>query len=344
MKIAVDGMGGDYAPEEIVQGAVIGAREYKVQIALVGPSDRMNQELAKHDLSGTEIEVVHAGTYLVEGEPPAYALRQKRDASIAVATKLVREGKAHAVVSAGPTGGVVAAAMYILGTIEGMSRPVAGGPFLGFAPKTLMLDLGTNVDCQPYQFLDFAIVGTVYARKMMGIANPTVALLSVGAEEGKGNEMVKESYPLFQKCGLNFIGNVEGYDIPAGKANVIVCDGFVGNIVVKFCESLGKTFADWLEEKVRGKLAQKEIKAITKDLLRATNAADVSGGGPLWAVNGVACVSHGRSRHEEIAKTIEQAKLAVERDLVGTLKTELAAARQKLKEAGLKEISSSETQ
>ncbi len=334
MKIAVDGMGGDYAPEEIVKGSVIAAKEYGVQIALVGPSKRMNQELAKHDLSGVEIEVVHASEYLVEGEPPAYALRQKRDASVAVATKLVREGKADAVVSAGPTGGVVAAAMYILGTIEGMSRPVAGGPFLGFAPNTLMLDLGTNVDCQPYQLLDFAIVGTVYARKMMNISNPTVALLSVGAEEGKGNEAVKESYPLFQKCGLNFIGNVEGYDIPSGKANVIICDGFVGNIVVKFCESLGKTIADWLKEKINGKLAEKEVEAIIEGLLKATNVADVSGGGPLWAVNGVACVSHGRSRHTEIAKTIEQAKLAVEHDLVDTLKADLATAREKLKEAG----------
>jgi len=215
-----------------------------------------------------------------------------------------------------------------------MSRPVAGGPFLGFAPNTLMLDLGTNVDCQPYQLLDFAIVGTVYARKMMNISNPTVALLSVGAEEGKGNEAVKESYPLFQKCGLNFIGNVEGYDIPSGKANVIICDGFVGNIVVKFCESLGKTIADWLKEKINGKLAEKEVEAIIEGLLKATNVADVSGGGPLWAVNGVACVSHGRSRHTEIAKTIEQAKLAVEHDLVDTLKAELATAREKLKEAG----------
>ena len=344
MRIAVDGMGGDYAPEEIVKGTVIAAREYGVQIALVGPSDLMNQELAKHDLSGAEIEVVHASEYLVEGEPPAYALRQKRDASVAVATKLVRDGKADAVVSAGPTGGVVAAALYILGTIAEMSRPVAGGPFLGFAPDTLMLDLGTNVDCQPYQLLDFAIMGTVYAQKMMNIPNPTVALLSVGAEEGKGNEMVKESYPLFQKCGLNFIGNVEGYDIPSGKANVIICDGFVGNIVVKFCESLGKTIAGWLEKSIKGKLAEKEVKEITEGLLRATNAADVRGGGPLWAVNGVACVSHGRSRHEEIAKTIEQAKLAVEQDLVGTLKAELSAARRRLKEAGFELSSNSQTE
>lgn len=327
-------MGGDYAPEEVVKGVVVAAKEYGVQIALVGPRDVMSRELDKQDLVGADVEVVHAGEYLVEGEPPAYALRQKRDASISVATKMVRDGKAEAVVSAGPTGGVVAAALYFLGTLEEMSRPVAGGPFLGFAPNTVMLDLGSNVDCQPYQLLDFAIVGTVYARKMLNIADPTVALLSIGAEEGKGNEQVKQSYPLFQQCGLNFIGNVEGYDIPSGKANVIICDGFVGNIVVKFCESLGKIIALWFEERVRGKLPESEIREITAELIRATNAADLRGGGPLWAVNGVACVSHGRSRHQEIAKTIGEAKLAVEKDLVGALKVELAAARQKLKEAG----------
>jgi glycerol-3-phosphate acyltransferase PlsX len=335
MKIAVDGMGGDFAPEEVVKGAVVASREYGVQITLVGPRDVMERELAKHDLSGADVEIIHTDEYLVEGEPPAYALRQKRNASIAMATRLVRDGKADAVVSAGPTGGVVAAALYFLGTIEEMSRPVVGGPFLGFTPNTIMMDLGSNVDCQPYQFLDFAIVGTVYARKMMNIQDPTVALLSIGAEEGKGNEQVKESYPLFQQCGLNFIGNVEGYDIPSGKANVIICDGFVGNIVVKFCESLGKTIAGWLGEKVKGKLPDGEVATITKELLDATNAAEVRGGGPLWAVNGVACVSHGRSRHKEIAGTIGEAKLAVEQDLVGTLKTELAAARRKLREAGI---------
>ena len=146
----------------------------------------------------------------------------------------MKEGRAAAVVGAGPTGGVVASALQVLGTVEGVARPVVGGPFLGFAPDTIMMDLGGNVDCRPDQLLDFAIVGTVYARKMLNIPNPSVALLSVGAEEGKGNEVVRESYPLFQKSGLNFIGNVEGYDILSGRANVIICDGFVGNILVKF--------------------------------------------------------------------------------------------------------------
>lgn len=332
MKIAVDGMGGDFAPEEIVKGTVSGAREYGVGIALVGPQERMEQELAKHDCSGTDIEIINATQYLVEGEHPAYALRQKRDASVVVATKLVKAGKADAVISAGPTGGVVAAALFILGTLEEMSRPVVGGPFLGFAPETIMMDLGSNVDCQPHQLLDFAIVGTVYARKMLGIENPTVALLSVGAEEGKGNEQVRETYPLLQKCGLNFIGNVEGYDIPLGKANVIICDGFVGNIVVKFGEALGKAIGQWLEEKVKGRLPESEVREMVDGVVLATNAADARGGGPLWAVDGIACVAHGRARAPEIAKTIGQAKLAVEQDLVGSLRAELAAARRKLGE------------
>ena len=330
MKIAVDGMGGDYAPEEIVKGAVIAAKEYDVDIALVGPAETMEKELAKHDCSNVNIEIVNANEYLVEGEPPAYALREKRNASILVATKLVKQGKADAVLGAGPTGGVVASALYVLGTVEGISRPVVGGGFLGFTPNTIMMDLGGNVDCQPHQLLDFAIVGTVYAKKLLNIQNPSVALLSIGAEEGKGNEVVKESYPLFQKCGINFIGNIEGYDIPSGKANIIICDGFVGNIVVKFCEALGKTICQWLKDKVEGKLPENDIQQIINSLLKATNAAEVSGGGPLWAVDGIACVAHGRSKAEEIARAIGQAKWAVEQDLVGALKAELAAARSKL--------------
>lgn len=323
-------MGGDYAPEEIVKGAVMGGREFGCEIILVGPQKKIEEELAKNDYSGVNVEVVHTDEYLLEGEHPAYALRQKRNASILVATKQVRDGKADAVIGAGPTGGVVAAALAVLGTVEGIARPVVGGAFLGFTPNTIMMDLGGNIDCRPDQLLDFAIVGTVYAQKMLGIENPTVALLSIGAEEGKGNETVQESYPLFQQSGLNFIGNIEGNDIPTGKANVVICDGFVGNIIVKFTEALGKTTSPWLEERLSGKLPEGDVKEIVADLVRATNAADVIGGGPLLAVNGIACVAHGRSKADEIAKTVGQAKQAVELDLVGTLKTELAEARSKL--------------
>jgi glycerol-3-phosphate acyltransferase PlsX len=302
-----------------------------LEIILVGPKDRLEAELAKYDCSGLKIEIVHTDQYLIEGEPPAYALRTKRNSSILVAVKLVKDGKADAAVSAGPTGGVVASALYILGTVGGLSRPVVGGSFLGFAPNTIMIDLGTNVDCQPHLLLDCAVVGTVCAQKMLNIQNPTVALLSVGAEEGKGNEIVKQSYSLFKESGLNFIGNVEGYDIPYGKANVIVCDGFVGNIVVKFGEALGKTIGSWLEDKLKDKLPDGELREIINSLVLATNIADARGGGPLWAVDGVVCVAHGRSKADEISKVIGQAKWAVEEDIVGSLKTELAAARGKIK-------------
>jgi len=331
MKIAVDAMGGDYAPGEIVKGAVIAAKEYGVDITLVGPTERIEGEVAKHDTSGSNIEIVATDEYLVEGEHPAYALRKKRKASILVATKLVRDGMADAVIGAGPTGGVVAAALQVLGTLEEISRPVAGGCFLGFVPNTVIMDLGGNVDCRPDQLLDFAVVGTVYARKLLNIPNPSVALLSVGVEEGKGNEQVNESYPLFRESGLNFIGNVEGYDILSGRANVIICDGFVGNILVKFCEAMGKTTAQWLEDQLRGKLPEAAIKETVDSLLQITNAAEALGGGPLWAVNGVVCVAHGRSQAEEFARAIGQAKLAVELDLIGSLKEELASVRSRLK-------------
>jgi glycerol-3-phosphate acyltransferase PlsX len=330
VKIAVDGMGGDFAPEEIVKGAITACREHGVEIALVGPTDIIEEELAKHDLAGTNIEVVNAGEYLEEGEHPAFALRKKRNASVLVAVKLVRDGKADAIISAGPTGGVVASALYVLGAIEGMSRPVLGGAFLGFAPDTIIMDLGGNVDCRPDQLLDFAVVGTVYAREIRNIANPTVGLLSVGAEEGKGNEVINKSYSLFQQSGLNFIGNVEGTDIPTGKANVIICDGFVGNILVKYTEALGETFGEWLKTKINGKLPEDEIEELVHELALATNPAEAHGGGPLWAVNGAVCVTHGRSKEAEIARTIGQAKMVVERDLVGMLKKELASIRSTL--------------
>jgi len=333
MKIAIDAMGGDFAPAEIVKGAVRGAREHGVGIILVGPQPRIEAELAKADTAGVDIEIVHTDEYLVEGEHPAYAMRRKRNASVMVAAKLVRDGKAAAAVGVGPTGGVFAAALQAMGTLEGISRPVIGGQFLGFAPETIMIDLGGNVDSRPDQLLDFGIIGMVYARKWMNIPNPTVALLSNGAEEGKGNDVVQQTYQLFKKSGLNFIGNIEGNDIAHGKANVVVCDGFVGNVVAKFCEGLGDVIAQWLEKTLPGKLSADEASRMVAALKRATIPADAVGGGPLWGVDGVFCKAHGRSQAPEVASTIGTAKRAVEIDLVGTFKTELAAVRRSLNTA-----------
>ena len=330
MKISVDAMGGDFAPEEIIKGSVQGAREHNVGIIFVGPEEIIKNELAKSDISGLDIEIEHTDEYLVEGEHPAFAMRKKRKASIMVATKLVRDGRAEAAVGVGPTGGVFAAALQVLGTLEGLNRPVIGGQFLGFTPNTIMIDLGGNVDSRPDQLLDFGIIGTVYAKKWMEIPDPTIALVSNGIEEGKGNEVVKETYDLFKQSGLNFIGYVEGNDIAHGKANVIICDGFVGNVVAKFCEGLGDVIGRWLETELKDKLDNGHITRLITSLRRSTIPADVVGGGPLWGINGVVCKAHGRSKAPEVASTIGTAKKTVEIDLVGTFRNELAATKSSM--------------
>jgi len=328
VRIAVDAMGGDFAPAEIIKGSVDAARKEGVEILLVGPQDVVESELRKHDTDGLSIQIVPASEYLVEGEHPAMAIRQKRDTSIVVATKLVRDGKADAVVGAGPTGGVVASALVILGCVANLSRPVVGGVFIGLNKNMVAMDLGGNVDCQPYQLLDFAIVGTVYAKKYLNIENPRVGLLSIGAEEGKGNAQNQETYPLFKDSSLNFVGNMEGLDLLSGRADVIICDGFVGNILVKFTEAMGHATARWLEKNLSGKIADEELKALTTAYIAETNPAEALGGGPLLGVNGVVIVAHGRSKAQEVAGAIQQAQYALETGLVENLKAELEKAHQ----------------
>jgi len=328
VRIAVDAMGGDYAPAEIVKGSVDAVRGGGVELLLVGPQEVVESELKKYDTDGHPIQIVQASEYLVEGEHPAMALRQKRDASIAVATKLVRDGKADAVVGVGPTGGVVASALTFLGCVAGLSRPVVGGTFLGLNTKMVAMDLGGNIDCRPDQLLDFAIVGIVFAKKYLNIENPRVGLLSIGAEEGKGNAQNQASYPLFRDSGLNFIGNVEGLDLLSGRVDVIICDGFVGNIMVKFTEAMGQATARWLEGKLSGKIADAELKALTTAYIAETNPAGALGGGPLFGVNGVVMIAHGRSKAPEVTGAIQQARYAVETNLVENLKIELEKAHQ----------------
>lgn len=330
MKIAVDAMGGDYAPQDIVRGAVAGAREYGVGIIFTGPEETIKKELDKYDTSSIDIEIVHTDQYLVEGEQPAYALRSKRNASIVVATKLVKDGKAQALMGFGPTGGLIVSALTFLGTIEGISRPVMGGPFLGLTPDTVTMDLGGNIDCRPDQLLDFAIVGTVYARKLLGIENPVVALLSIGKEEGKGNEQVKAAFPLLKASGLNFSGNIEGNDVASGVANVIICDGFIGNVMAKFSEGLGVTICKWLKNELKDRLPHGELDELSRKLLYLTVPADTNGGGPIWAIDGVVFKGHGRSRYPEIARTVENVKKAVDMDIIGSLKEELVRVKSRI--------------
>ena len=329
VRIAIDAMGGDYAPEEIIKGAVVAAQKGDVEIALVGPLDILKREIAKCDSSaGLPIRCVQAGDVIKESESPALAVRRKPDSSIAVATKLVKAGEADAVVGAGSSGAVAVSAIQYLGMIEGLERPAIGGTFGSFAPNIVLMDFGANVDCKPYQLLTFAIAGSVFAKKFFNIADPTVGLLSTGVEESKGNEVVRESYSLLRNSGLNFIGNIEGSDILSGKANVVVCDGFVGNVILKFYESLGDHALNYMKRKLKkypplsgiAKLVFNRLFPVTK----MSYEGEEEGGGILWGVNGVVRIAHGASRAPHIACAIASGRKAVEADIVGYLKSELA--------------------
>ena len=330
VKIAVDAMGGDYAPQEIVKGALQAVREDGIEIILVGSEDAIQREMAMYDVSQLPIHVLNASQVIRDGESPVAALHQKHDASVPIAMRLVKESKADAVVSMGHTGMIMVSAIETLGRLPGIKRPAVGGVFFHIVPNTVMFDIGSNVDCKPSDLLNFAIIGSVFARKMLNISNPTIAILSNGAEEGKGNKLTKESYQLFKQSNLNFIGNVEGHDIPKGKANVIVCDGFTGNILIKFAEGLGDLIIEHLKTILAKRLSNKELNAISDDLSDLTHMADVSGGGLMYGVDGVVWIGHGHSKAPQLALAIHQAKLAVETNLIETLRAELVKTAESI--------------
>jgi glycerol-3-phosphate acyltransferase PlsX len=327
VRIALDAMGGDYAPGEIIGGAVLAARENNdIDIALVGSRDIIERELASYN-SHLSISCIEADGFITEGEHPAFTIRRKPNASVVVAAKMVGAGEAKAMISGGPTGATAASAILSLGLIPGIERPAVSGVFEALAPDTVIMDCGVNVDCKPQHILSFAIMGSVYARRLLNIANPTVALLSTGAEEGKGSQLVRESYALLRNSGLNFIGNIEGNDILSGRANVIICDGFIGNVILKFYESIGYYAGEWLKKKLKGfprvGPARKLFTTFTS-LTRVMESQSI-GSGLLWGVNGVVFVMHGSIKAPQVAKTIAKAREVVKVDLVTSIKSELAS-------------------
>jgi glycerol-3-phosphate acyltransferase PlsX len=316
VRIAVDAMGGDYAPGEIIKGAVAAARGGEVDIILVGQDDVVTAGLQSEGAPEGLVRLVHAPEVIKEGEPPAVAIRQKRQSSIVIGTKLIKQGEADAFISAGSSGAVAASAATYLGMVEGMERPTIGGGFSSFAPDIVIMDLGANVDCKPHQLVSFAIAGTVYARIAYGIENPTVGLLSTGSEEGKGNELVKEAFPLLQASGLNFIGNIEGNDILMGKDR--------GRIWL-----LGKY------PRFRGIVGYLFDRVLP--LKKLSYEGEEEGTGILWGIDGIVRIAHGACRAEHLVHGINAARKAVQSDIVGSLKKEIARLKEqgKLLEGGL---------
>lgn len=325
MRVALDAMGGDHAPREIVAGAAEAVRDLGLEVILVGPNERLRDEVLRTGRS--TLRIVDAPEVIGMAEAPAMALRRKRRSSIAVALDLVRRGEADAMVSAGNTGAVMAAAMLTLRPIEGIDRPAIAAVLPTQRGRALMLDAGANVDCRPKHLLQFGVMGSVYAARVLGIASPRVGLLSNGEEDTKGNELVIRSAELLRRSGLRFIGNVEGRGVFAGDADVVVCDGFVGNVVLKFGEGLALGIFSLLREELsRGLLVRLGV-ALARPRLRALALRldhTEYGGAPLLGVDGICIVSHGSSKARAVRNAIALAAESVRARMVEAIRADVA--------------------
>jgi len=330
VRIAVDAMGGDHAPAVIVDGAVAAARHLDARIALVGAAAPVEAALASHaDWRDLNIEIVHAPDVIAMSEPPAAALRRKPGASIRVAADRVARGEAAAIVSAGHTGAAVIAAYSAFGTIPGVDRPALATTIPTRRRPAVLLDAGANVECRPQHLLQFAIMGSVYARVAAGIARPRVGLLSIGEEETKGNELTREAHRLLKSAPVNFIGNVEGREIYSGAADVIVCDGFTGNIVLKTSEGLVEAVEALLADELQGTFSSQMGYLLSRRAFRRfRRRVDYSeyGGAPLLGVAGLAIVCHGRSSPKAIRNAIAMAYRFATNDFIHRVEQEINEA------------------
>ena len=309
--VAVDAMGGDNAPGEVVKGAVEAVNaDNKVKVFLVGRENVIKEELQKYTYNAQQLEVVHAEEVIETGEPPVMAIRKKKDSSIVKAMYLVKEGKCDALVSAGSAGAVLVGGQVIVGRIKGVERPPLAPVIPNINGVSLLLDCGANVDARPSQLLQFAKMGSVYMESVIGIRNPRVGLVNIGVEEEKGNALTKETYPLLQNCPeINFIGNVEAREIPYGGADVLVCEAFVGNVVLKTLEGIssaliGKIKAGMMST-ARSKMGALLVKPALKQTLKGFSTEEY-GGAPLLGLNGLVVKTHGSSKAIEIRNSILQ--------------------------------------
>ena len=324
-KVALDAMGGDNAPQAVVQGAVdVALKREDIKIFLVGQEDVVNAELQKYTYPKERIEVVHASEVIETAEPPVMAIRKKKDSSIVVALNMVKKGEADAFVSAGSSGAVLVGGQLIVGRIKGVERP----PLAPLMPTekgvSLLIDCGANVDARPSHLLQFAKMGSIYMKNVMGIENPRVAIVNIGAEEEKGNALVKETFPLLKECDdINFIGSIEAREIPHGGADVIVCEAFVGNVILKLFEGVGAVLLSEVKKglmtSLRSKIGALLIKPALKETMKSFDASEY-GGAPLLGLNGLVVKTHGSSTAKEIANSIVQCVTFKAQDISGKIK------------------------
>lgn len=328
VNVAVDAMGGDNAPFEIVKGAVDAVNENdKVAVTLVGREEIVKAELAKYKFDESRITVVNADDVIETAEHPVHAIRRKKESSLVIALKLVKEGKADAFVSAGSTGAVLVGGQAIVGRIKGIDRPPLAPVLPTSKGPALLVDCGANVDARSDHLVKFARMGSIYMKYVMGIENPRVAIVNIGAEEEKGNALVKETFPLLKECDdINFIGSIEARDVPSGYADVMVCDAFVGNCILKMFEGVGATLFSEIKSSLmssfRSKLGALLIKPALKKVLKKYDASEY-GGAPMIGLNGLVVKSHGSSKAKEIRNSIFQCVSFVEADITGKIRESL---------------------
>ena len=310
-KVALDAMGGDNAPGAIVQGAIdVVAKRQDIHIFLVGQENVIEEELNKYEYPKEQISIVNATEIIETAEPPVMAIRRKKDSSIVVAMNMVKNGKADAFVSAGSSGAILVGGQVLVGRIKGVERP----PLAPLIPTqkgvSLLIDCGANVDARPSHLVQFAKMGSIYMRNVIGIENPKVAIVNIGAEEEKGNALVKETFPLLKECeDINFIGSIEAREIPYGKADVIVCEAFVGNVILKLFEGVSSALISEIKKglmtNARSKMGALLVKPALKETLKKFDASEY-GGAPLLGLNGLVVKTHGNSTAKEVANSIIQ--------------------------------------
>lgn len=318
MRIAVDAMGGDHGLSPTVAGAVDAAKELGIEVVLVGNESQIKDQLLRLGCSSPSVSVHHAAQTVGMHESPALVARRKRDSSVWVATELVKSGEARAVVSAGNTGASMVAAFFVLGVIRGVERPAIAATLPTLTGTAVMLDVGANVDCTARHIEQFALMGNEYCKHVLGKPDPRVGLLSIGEEDTKGNEVTKEALKLLKTSPINFIGNVEGRDVYSGVADVVVCDGFIGNVALKISEGVAETMKRVLmKEIVSSRLGRLAYVFLAGPLLRLRRRMDYSefGGAPLLGVNGITIICHGRSSAKAIKNAIGRAKNLAESQL-----------------------------
>ncbi len=311
VKVAVDAMGGDHAPGEIVKGAVEAANENaRVKVFLVGAENRIQEELKKYSYKPEQVEIVNAAEVIETAEPPVMAIRKKKDSSIVKALQLVKNGECDAFVSAGSTGATLVGGQVIVGRLKGVERPPLAPLIPTEKGAALLIDCGANVDARPSHLVQFAKMGSVYMESVMNVKNPKVAIVNIGAEEEKGNALVKETFPLLKSCpDINFIGSIEARDIPAGHADVIVCEAFVGNVILKLYEGVGGTLIKMVKSgmmtSLRSKIGALLVKPALKETLKAFDLEQY-GGAPLLGLKGLVVKTHGSSKAIEIKNSVLQ--------------------------------------